>query len=44
MGGRGIRDIQAWFQADFHLDKTALDATRSRGFDREFALSKRTFA
>jgi len=44
MAGRGIADVQVWFQADFRLEKMVPGATRSRGFEREFALSKRTFA
>jgi hypothetical protein len=42
--GLRIRRICGQFPDDFATDKTPTEATRCRVLDREFALSKRTFA
>ncbi|HVZ88796.1 MAG TPA: hypothetical protein VHG72_17635 [Polyangia bacterium] len=39
-----IEAIDNWFRVGFVTDKSIWRATRSRVFDREFALSKRRFA
>jgi len=39
-----IEAIDNWFRVGFATDKRVRRVTRSRVFDREFALSKRRFA